>query len=65
VSLNTIMLDGTGMCGACRVTVDGQTRFACVDGPEFDAHQVDFDELMVRLRMYTAEEDRALDRFEG
>ena len=65
VSLNTIMLDGTGMCGACRVTVDGQTRFACVDGPEFDAHKVDFDELMTRLRMYTEEECRALQRFDG
>lgn len=51
-SLNTIMVDGTGMCGACRVTVGGKTRFVCVDGPEFDAHQVDFDEMMVRLRSY-------------
>jgi NAD(P)H-flavin reductase len=48
-SLNTIMVDGTGMCGACRVTVGGKTRFVCVDGPEFDAHQVDFDEMMMRL----------------
>ncbi len=52
VSLNTIMVDGTGMCGACRVTVGGQTRFACVDGPEFDAYQVDFDEAMRRQSMY-------------
>ncbi len=51
-SLNTIMVDGTGMCGACRVTVDGKTRFVCVDGPEFDAHKVDFDEMMMRLRSY-------------
>lgn len=51
-SLNTIMVDGTGMCGACRVTVGGKTRFVCVDGPEFDAHQVNFDEMMMRLRSY-------------
>jgi NAD(P)H-flavin reductase len=51
-SLNTIMVDGTGMCGACRVTVGGKTRFVCVDGPEFDAHEVDFDEMMVRLNAY-------------
>lgn len=51
-SLNTIMVDGTGMCGACRVTVDGKTRFVCVDGPEFDAHKVDFDEMMMRLKAY-------------
>lgn len=52
VSLNTIMVDGTGMCGACRVTVGGKTRFACVEGPEFDAYQVDFDEAMRRQSMY-------------
>ena len=51
-SLNTIMVDGTGMCGACRVTVGGKTKFVCVDGPEFDAHQVDFDEMIQRLRAY-------------
>lgn len=51
-SLNTIMVDGTGMCGACRVTVDGTMKFVCVDGPEFDAHKVDFDEMMMRLRSY-------------
>ena len=51
-SLNTIMVDGTGMCGACRVTVGGKTRFVCVDGPEFDAHQVDFDEMLMRLHAY-------------
>lgn len=50
VSLNTIMVDGTGMCGACRVTVGGKTRFVCVEGPEFNAHEVDFDELMMRLK---------------
>jgi ferredoxin--NADP+ reductase len=52
VSLNTIMVDGTGMCGGCRVTVGGKMKFACVDGPEFDGHQVDFDELMMRNRTY-------------
>ena len=52
VSLNTIMVDGTGMCGACRITVGGQTKFVCVDGPEFDAHQVDFDEMLMRLSSY-------------
>lgn len=52
VSLNTIMVDGTGMCGACRVTVGGKTKFVCVDGPEFDGHEVDFDEMMMRLRAY-------------
>lgn len=51
-SLNTIMVDGTGMCGACRVSVDGKTRFVCVDGPEFDAHKVDFDEMLLRMRAY-------------
>ncbi|OAV63368.1 putative bifunctional 2-polyprenylphenol hydroxylase/glutamate synthase subunit beta [Bacteroidales bacterium Barb4] len=51
-SLNTIMVDGTGMCGACRVTVGGKTKFVCVDGPEFDAHQVDFDEMIMRLNAY-------------
>ncbi|MDE6715400.1 MAG: sulfide/dihydroorotate dehydrogenase-like FAD/NAD-binding protein [Muribaculaceae bacterium] len=51
-SLNTIMVDGTGMCGACRVTVDGATKFVCVDGPEFDAHKVDFDEMILRLKAY-------------
>ncbi|MBQ9340285.1 MAG: bifunctional dihydroorotate dehydrogenase B NAD binding subunit/NADPH-dependent glutamate synthase [Paludibacteraceae bacterium] len=61
-SLNTIMVDGTGMCGACRVTVAGQTRFVCVDGPEFDAHQVDFDEMLSRLKSYRAEEQDALEQ---
>ncbi len=59
-SLNPIMVDGTGMCGACRVTVGGETRFACVDGPEFDAHQVDFDELAARLKMYSGQEREAM-----
>ena len=59
-SLNTIMVDGTGMCGACRVTVGGKTKFVCVDGPEFDAHQVDFDEMLSRLRQYKEEEFRSL-----
>lgn len=56
VSLNPIMVDGTGMCGGCRVSVGGKTRFACVDGPEFDGHQVDFDELMLRLQAYCEDE---------
>ncbi|MCK4271245.1 sulfide/dihydroorotate dehydrogenase-like FAD/NAD-binding protein, partial [bacterium] len=64
VSLNSIMVDGTGMCGACRVEVGGKTRFACVDGPEFDGHQVDFDLLVARLRMYLPEEKRAMEAFE-
>ncbi len=62
VSLNPIMVDGTGMCGGCRVSVGGQTRFACVDGPEFDAHQVDFDELADRLTAYAIQEWHAMDR---
>ena len=56
VSLNPIMIDGTGMCGGCRVSVGGETKFACVDGPEFDGHQVNFDELMLRLQAYCEEE---------
>ena len=60
VSLNPIMVDGTGMCGACRVTVGGQVKFACVDGPEFDGHLVDFDQAMKRQQMYKTEEGRAL-----
>ncbi|MBS7656886.1 MAG: sulfide/dihydroorotate dehydrogenase-like FAD/NAD-binding protein [Candidatus Bathyarchaeia archaeon] len=59
VSLNPIMVDGTGMCGGCRVSVGGETKFACVDGPEFDAHQVDFRELTNRLRTYIEEETKA------
>jgi ferredoxin--NADP+ reductase len=61
VSLNALMVDGTGMCGACRVTVGGKTMFTCVDGPEFDAHQVDFDEAMRRQNMYRDIETRALE----
>ena len=59
VSLNTLMVDGTGMCGACRVTVGGKVRFACVEGPEFDGYLVDFDEAMRRQRMYVSEEKEA------
>ena len=59
VSLNPIMIDGTGMCGGCRVTIGGETKFACVDGPEFDGHKVDFDGLMRRLQAYRLEEDKA------
>lgn len=63
VSLNTIMVDGTGMCGGCRVSVDGHMKFACVDGPEFDGHQVDFDELMMRNRTYVDMEKASDERF--
>jgi ferredoxin--NADP+ reductase len=59
-SLNTIMVDGTGMCGACRLSVGGETRFVCVDGPEFDAHKVDFDELIIRLGAFKNAESDAL-----
>lgn len=59
VSLNPIMVDGTGMCGGCRVTVGGETKFACVDGPEFDGHKVDYDELMLRLRAYQEDERKS------
>ncbi|MFI3279447.1 MAG: sulfide/dihydroorotate dehydrogenase-like FAD/NAD-binding protein [Rikenellaceae bacterium] len=59
VSLNTLMVDGTGMCGACRVTVGGKVRFTCVEGPEFDGHQVDFDEALRRIGMYKSLEQRA------
>ena len=65
VSLNPIMVDATGMCGACRVSVGGVTRFCCVDGPEFDGHQVDFDELVKRQRAYLTEEKASMDRFMG
>lgn len=63
VSLNPIMIDGTGMCGGCRVTVGGETKFACVDGPEFDGHQIDYDELMLRLRAYHEDERRCHEEF--
>lgn len=61
-SLNPIMIDGTGMCGGCRVTVGGKVRFACVEGPEFDAYQVDFAELALRLGAYRSQERPALER---
>ena len=60
VSMNPIMVDGTGMCGGCRVTVGKEIRFACVDGPEFDAHLVDFDDLMSRQRRFVSDEKQAL-----
>jgi len=63
VSLNPIMLDATGMCGVCRVEVDGETKFACVDGPEFDGHKVNFDLLMARLKTYIQEERQAVELF--
>jgi ferredoxin/flavodoxin---NADP+ reductase len=63
VSLNPIMVDGTGMCGGCRVTVGGKTKFACVDGPEFDGHQVDYDELMLRLQAYCEDERKCYNEF--
>ena len=65
VSLNTIMVDGTGMCGACRVTVGDSTKFVCVDGPEFDGHKVDFDEMMKRLKAYEKEEKVSKDIHES
>ena len=61
VSLNTVMIDGTGMCGGCRVTVGGETKFVCVDGPEFDGHQVDWDQMLSRMKAFKAEEDKARD----
>ncbi len=64
VNLNSIMVDGTGMCGACRVEVGGQTRFACVDGPEFDGHQVDWELMMARQRIYLEEEKLAVERWQ-
>jgi NAD(P)H-flavin reductase len=63
VSLNPLMVDGTGMCGGCRVKVGGQVKFACVDGPDFDAHQVDFDDLMSRLRRFATQEHAAMERW--
>jgi NAD(P)H-flavin reductase len=62
VSMNPIMIDGTGMCGCCRVSISGQTRFACVDGPEFDAHAIDWDNFMARQRSYVDEEKRSLEK---
>jgi ferredoxin--NADP+ reductase len=63
VSLNPIMVDGTGMCGGCRVSIGGETKFACVDGPEFDGHAVDYDELILRLRAYQEEEKKCLNDY--
>ena len=63
VSLNAVMVDGTGMCGGCRVTVNGKMKFACVDGPEFEGHEVDFDEMLLRNRSYTDMEKISIDRF--
>ena len=63
-SLNTIMVDGTGMCGACRVTVGGKTKFVCVDGPEFDAHEVDWTEMLSRMKSYKAEETEAMEQYQ-
>ncbi len=65
VSLNAIMVDGTGMCGACRVTVGGETKFTCVDGPEFDAHKINFDEFLLRLQGYKEEEANLLKTYEA
>jgi len=64
VSLNPIMVDGTGMCGVCRVTIDGAIKFTCVDGPEFDGHKVDWDELMARQRTYLDEEKQSLEKWQ-
>lgn len=63
VSLNSVMVDGTGMCGGCRVSVEGTTLFTCVDGPEFDGHQVDWDQLLSRQKIYVAEEKCSLDKY--
>ncbi len=63
VSLNPIMVDGTGMCGGCRVKIGDEIKFACVDGPDFDGHKVDFKDLMMRLKRYAEEEKAALDRW--
>jgi ferredoxin--NADP+ reductase len=65
VSMNPIMIDGTGMCGGCRLTVDGKTVFACVDGPDFDGHKVNFDEAMRRLTMYKEKEKHSCNLFRG
>jgi ferredoxin--NADP+ reductase len=63
VSLNPIMVDGTGMCGGCRVTIGGEQKFVCVDGPEFDGHLVDFAEVAARLRAYREDEVAAMERY--
>ncbi len=64
VSLNAVMVDGTGMCGCCRVTVGGQVKFSCVDGPDFDGHKVDFNELLARQAFFRDEENLARERFQ-
>ena len=64
VSLNAIMVDGTGMCGACRVTIGGKVKFACIDGPDFNGHKVDFDELIKRQKMFVKEEKKAFESLE-
>jgi ferredoxin--NADP+ reductase len=64
VNLNSIMVDGTGMCGACRVEVGGQTRFACVDGPEFDGHQVEWDVVLARQGIYLEQEKQAVEAWQ-
>jgi ferredoxin--NADP+ reductase len=63
VSLNTIMIDGTGMCGGCRVTIGDETKFVCVDGPEFDGHKVDFNNMISRLAAYKTHEDDAHEKY--
>lgn len=65
VSMNPIMIDGTGMCGCCRLTVNGETKFACVDGPDFDAHQVDFEEAMNRASLYRKQENHSCNLYKG
>ena len=65
VSMNSIMVDGTGMCGCCRLTVDGKTKYACVDGPEFDGHKVDFAEALARSRIYVEQEKKHRCRIRG
>ena len=65
VSMNPIMIDGTGMCGGCRVTVSGKTQFACVDGPDFDGHEVDFDEAIRRSAMYKSQQEDSCNLFRG
>ncbi len=65
VSLNPIMVDGTGMCGGCRVSVEGKMKFGCVDGPDFDAHKVDFDELLLRLSRFVPKEKQALEHWQN
>ena len=64
VSMNPVMIDGTGMCGGCRITVGGKTKFACIDGPDFDGHEVDFDEAMRRQLMYKSEEKESAEAHE-